>query len=119
MSSKEKIINYLREQIVQAENRARAYVFDENNKQRPQRSVFLKLLKYLKDFEETKASVRWVMFTGLRGSGKTTVLSQIFHRNVNIDGYKLYLSLDQVTQILGSSLNEVLESYEQLLGFSF
>lgn len=119
MSDKEKIVNYLREQIARAENRAKAYVFDEDNKQRPQRNVFLKIQKYVKDFEITKSSPRWIMLTGLRGSGKTTILSQVFLCNKNIDGYKLYLSLDQITQIIGSSLNEVLEIFEQLLGFSF
>lgn len=119
MAIKEKIINYLREQIAQVDNRANAYIFDENNKLRPQRNIFLKLSKYIKDFSETKYSARWIILTGLRGAGKTTVLSQLYSSYKNLDGYKLYLSLDQITQILGSSLNEVLETYEQLLGFSF
>ena len=119
MSDKEKIINYLREQIAQAENRTKAYVFDENNKKRPQRNIFLKIQKYVEDFKGNKTSARWIMLTGLRGAGKTTVISQIFHHNKNIEGYKLYLSCDQITQIIGSSLNEVLKTYEQLLGFSF
>jgi len=119
MSNREKIVNYLREQMVQGENRAKAYVFDENNRQRPQRSIFLKLQKYISDFIGIKTSARWIMLTGLRGSGKTTVLSQIFYQNRSVDCYKLYLSLDQITQIIGSSLNEVLETYENLLGFSF
>ena len=105
--------------MVQGENRAKAYVFDENNRQRPQRSIFLKLQKYISDFIGIKTSARWIMLTGLRGSGKTTVLSQIFYQNRSVDCYKLYLSLDQITQIIGSSLNEVLETYENLLGFSF
>lgn len=119
MPSNERVINYLREQIAQGENRAKAYVFDENNKQRPQRSIFLKINKYVKDFEQTRTSARWVMLTGLRGSGKTTIVSQVFHHNKDIDGYKLYLSLDQITQIIGSSLDQVLEAFEQLLGFPF
>jgi len=119
MADKEKVVNYLREQMAQAENRTRAYVFDENNKQRPNRNIFLKIQKYVKDFVETKTSARWIMLTGLRGSGKTTVLSQIFHHSKNIDGYKLYLSLDQVTQIIGSSLHEVLQIFEALIGLSF
>lgn len=119
MSNMERVVNFLRDQMAQMENRARAYVFDENNKQRPKRDIFLKIQKYVADFEETKTSARWIMLTGLRGAGKTTILSQIFHHNRNIDGYKLYLSLDQVTKIIGASLNEVLEILEQLLGFSF
>lgn len=119
MTDKKRIINYLREQITQAENRANGYVYDENNQPRPQRNIFLKIQNHVMNFTKNKTSVRWIILTGLRGAGKTTVLSQIFHRNKNIDGYKLYLSLDQITQIIGSSLNEVLEIYEQLLGFSF
>ncbi|MEK9183088.1 MAG: AAA family ATPase [Patescibacteria group bacterium] len=119
MLKNERNINYLREQIIQAENRAKAYVFDENNKARPQQSIFLKFSKYLKDFEETRSAARWVVFTGLRGAGKTTVLSQLFYHYKNLDGYRLFLSVDQITQILGSSLNEILEAYEELLGFSF
>lgn len=119
MLEKERIINYLREQIAQAENRSGSYVFDENNKQRPKRNLFFKIQKYVKDFTEIKTSARWIIITGLRGAGKTTVLSQVFHHNKNIDGYKLFLSLDQVTQVMGSSLNEILEAFEKLLGFSF
>ena len=119
MSMKEAVVSYIREQMVQAENRAKAYVFDENNRLRPQRSIYLKLSKYIKEFSILKSSARWIMLTGLRGAGKTTILSQIFFSHKNLDGYKLFLSLDQIVQILGSSLDEVLKTYEELIGMPF
>ncbi len=117
-SRKEKIINFLSEQIAQAEFRAQAYVFDEENKRRPQRNVFVRIKGYLDAFLKGNVSARWITLTGLRGAGKTTVLSQIFYDVKEKEVYKLFLSLDQTRQILGVSLDEIITTFEDLIGKS-
>jgi predicted AAA+ superfamily ATPase len=56
------------------------------------------------------------MLTGLRGSGKTTVMSQLYYNKRKLDVYRLYLSADHITQILGVGLNDVFSAYEDLIG---
>jgi hypothetical protein len=116
---KNKIINFLNDQIAQSEFRARAYVFDDLNKKRPARNIFVKLNKYLNDFMSGNSSARWITLTGLRGSGKTTLLSQLYWNARNSDFNVLYLSLDYIVQILGLNLNDVLAVYEEILGSFF
>ncbi len=116
--NKEKIINFLNEQIAQADFRAKAYVFDEQEKRRPQRSIFVKMKAHLDRFLDGNTSNRWVTLTGLRGAGKTTILSQIFSDCKGKDVYRLFLSLDQTSQILNVPLDEIITIYEELIGKS-
>jgi len=116
---KNKIINYLNEQIAQAEFRARAYVYDENNKKRPVRSIYPSLKKYLDNFVDKIASVRWLTLTGLRGAGKTTLMSQLFWEARKLNAYCLYISADHIVQILGLNLHDVLTVYEEIINSSF
>ncbi|MFH1375851.1 MAG: AAA family ATPase [Patescibacteria group bacterium] len=116
---REKIVNFLNEQIAQASLKAQAYVFDEKGHKRLQRNIFVKMESYLKSFLAGSIKIRWVTLTGLRGSGKTTLLSQLFHSVKNSrDCYKLFISLDQTSQILGASLDEVISTYEDIIGKS-
>lgn len=117
-SSKEKIVSFLNEQIAQADFRAQAYVFNEENERRPQRSVFVKVKSHLDNFLQGNPAYRWITLTGLRGAGKTTILSQLFSETKGKDVYRLLLSLDQTSQIIGVSLNEVISTYEDLIGKS-
>ncbi|MFA5993699.1 MAG: AAA family ATPase [Parcubacteria group bacterium] len=118
IEKKEKIIKFLQDQISQADFRAEAYIFDENRKVRPKRNIYVKLNKYLSDFFERKSAARWIVLTGLRGAGKTTVLSQLYYEKKKLDVRRLYLSVDHIVQILGVSLNDVLEVYEDLMGMA-
>ncbi|TRZ52576.1 hypothetical protein D4R99_02520 [bacterium] len=116
---KNKIINYLNDQIAQAEFRARAYVLDENNKKRPTRNIYVKIKKYIEDFEKSGGTVRWLTLTGLRGSGKTTLMSQAYWDSRSLDAYRLYISADHIVQILGLNLHDVLSVYEEIIGAPF
>lgn len=116
---KEKVVKYLQEQIAQADFRARAYVFDENNRKNPKRNCYVKLKMYLDVFMKGDTSIRWVTIPGFRGVGKTTLLSQLYFESLQNDMHRLYLSVDQVTQVLGVSLQDILSVYEELIGFSF
>lgn len=116
---KNKIINYLNDQIAQAEFRSRAYVFDANNKKRPNRNVYVKIKKYITDYYKGDSVIRWLTLTGLRGAGKTTLMAQAYWDIRNFDAYKLLLSTDHIVQILGLNLYDVLSVYEELIGSSF
>lgn len=115
-TNKEKIKEYINDQIAQADFRGRAYVFDAQNKKRPNRDIFIKIKSHLDKFLAGNSAYRWVVLTGLRGAGKTTIMHQLCHSIKNIDGYFLILSVDEVTQTLGSSIHEVINIFEEIIG---
>lgn len=115
-ANKTKIQEYINEQIAQVSFRARAYVFDAQNKPRPNRNIFVSIQSYFDQFLDGKKSYRWIALTGLRGAGKTTVMYQLYYARKNIDGYFLILSVDEITQTLGSNINEVISAFEETIG---
>ncbi len=117
-TDRRRIINFINEQIAYAPLKVEAYVFDEVKKKRPYRNIFIRMQQYLQDFLDGEKSRRWITLTGLRGAGKTTVLSQIFYEFRATDAYKLFLSLDQTYQLLGASLDEVINTFEEVIGRS-
>lgn len=119
VEKRDRLIKYLQEQIAQADFKAKAYVFDENNKKNPTRNCFVKLQMYITNFLKGNPSARWIVLTGFRGVGKTTLLSQLYLENARSDVNRLYLAVDQATQLLGVTLEEVLSAYEDLLGTVF
>ena len=118
----EEILKYLQNQFVQAPFRLRTYTQDEQGKKYPQRDIYPKIDKYLKDFlHNPEARDRWIIIPGLRGVGKTTIMAQLFlNYYQEVDQQRmLYISLDEVVNVLGSSLKDVLTAYERILGESF
>ncbi|MEK7539961.1 MAG: ATP-binding protein, partial [Patescibacteria group bacterium] len=84
--------------------------------------IYIKVEKYFKDFlQGLNIQDRWIIIPGLRGVGKTTILAQLFLNHYQEVGERrmLYISLDEVVNVLGSSLNEVLIAYEKIIGESF
>lgn len=118
----EKLLKYVQNQLVQIPFRLRTYVQDEQSKKYPQRTIYLKIDKYLRDFlHNSEDHDRWIIIPGLRGVGKTTILAQLFLNHYQeVDQQRmLYISLDEVVNVLGSSLKDVLAVYERILGESF
>jgi len=118
MSNKERIKEYIRDQIVQSDFRVRGYVFDAQNKKRLNRNIFVHLQSHLNKFLEGNKAFRWITLTGLRGAGKTTIMYQLYYAKKNIDAYFLILSVDEIVEILGSNINEVLTIFEEIIGKS-
>jgi len=118
----DEILRYVQNQIVQAPFRLKTYVQDEQGNKYPQRNIYGKVDKYLRDFlHNPDTQDRWIIIPGLRGVGKTTILAQLFlnhHQEVG-DRRILYVSLDEVVNVLGSSLRDVLSAYERIIGESF
>lgn len=111
-----KIKEYINDQIAQADFRARAYVFDTQNNKRPNRNIFIRIQSHFEQFLDGNKSYRWITLTGLRGAGKTTVMYQLYYAKKKIDGYFLILSVDEVTQTLGSNISEVIGAFEETIG---
>jgi predicted AAA+ superfamily ATPase len=116
MADKEQIKEYIRDQIAQADFRAQGYVFDEQNKKRLNRNIFVRLQSHLNKFLEGNSAFRWAALTGLRGAGKTTVMYQLYYAKKNIDAYFLILSVDEIVGTLGSSISEILSVFEEVVG---
>lgn len=112
-------MTYLQEQLAQGEFRVKAYVFNEQNEKNPQRNCFVKLSMHIQNFLRGNASVRWLVIPGFRGVGKTTLLAQLYYAINNPNVYKLFLSVDEMIQMLGVNLADVLRVYEELLGSVF
>jgi uncharacterized protein len=118
----EEILKYIQNQLVRAPYRLRSYAQNEQGKKYPQRNIYVKVDKYFRDFlHRENIQDRWIIIPGLRGVGKTTILAQLFlnHYQEIGDRRMLYISLDDVVNVLGSSLKEVLSAYEKILGESF
>lgn len=118
----EEILKYIQNQLVQAPFRLKSYIQDEKGRKYPQRNIYIKVDKFFRDFlRNPGTSDRWVIIPGLRGVGKTTILAQLFLNHYQPAGHSrmLYVSLDDVVNILGSSLKDVLVAYEQIIGESF
>src|SRR3989344_2416400 len=116
---REKLYQFVQDQISQGVFRTKAYVFNDRGERNPQRSMFLLMQKYVNTFLGGDAAVRWLVMPGLRGAGKTTLLAQLYN-DANIPPErKLFLSVDQVTQTFGASLQEIIQIYEEIIGGSF
>lgn len=116
MSNKSKIKEYINDQIAQVNFRAKAYVFDTQENKRPHRDIFLKIESHLEEFLRGNKAYRWVTLTGLRGAGKTTLMYQLYHAKKQIDAYFLVLSVDEITETLGTNISEVISVFEELIG---
>lgn len=118
----EEILQYIQNQLVQSPFRLKPYTEDEEGKKYPQRHIYIKIDQYLRNFLYVpNSSERWIIIPGLRGVGKTTILAQLFLNHYQEVGERrmLYISLDEVVNVLGSSLKDVLSSYERIIGESF
>lgn len=117
MDNSIKVQEYIADQINRAEVRARAYIVDANGKKRVKRSAYASLNKFMQDFlSSANRQNRWIAISGLRGTGKTTLLAQLYCDLPIAKQRKLFVSADHAVQLLGSSITEIVQSYEVLLG---
>lgn len=116
---KKDVIQYLQSQLALGPQRLKGYAFDVDNKPYPKRSIYEKIKDYFLKFSQGRVEQRWLLIPGLRGVGKTTLLAQLFLDQAHDPMRVLYISLDEITQLLGSTLAETLSAYETILGQSF
>jgi len=116
MNNTSRLKEYINDQIAQSDFRARAYIFDTQNNKRPNRNIFTKIEAHLQKFLDGNKAYRWITLTGLRGAGKTTLMYQLYHARKNINAYFLILSVDELTETLGSNISEAVSVFEELVG---
>jgi len=109
--------NYIQSTIAQTNFRLHGYAVDREGNFYPKRSAFVILKKYIDDYLKEDAEPRWIVMPGLRGVGKTTLLSQLFIDVLtSSDIYKFYLSVDEIVRRFNAYLWDVIEVYENILG---
>jgi hypothetical protein len=108
--------NYLQTQIVQSEKRLNGFVNDINGKPLFKRTVFSVLEKYAIDFLDNRTDPRIIVMPGLRGTGKTTLLAQLFLSLPILNITKLYLSVEEAIKRFDVNLWDIIENYEELIG---
>ncbi len=115
MKNKE-LQEYIQTQIVQSPKRLKGLTNDMQGKPLFKRSIFLVLKKYVTDFLKKGTEPRIVVMPGLRGTGKTTLLAQLFLSLPNEDITKLYLSVEEAIKRFDVNLWDIIENYEVLIG---
>ncbi|MBI5230450.1 MAG: ATP-binding protein [Candidatus Magasanikbacteria bacterium] len=117
---KVEIIAYVQRQMASTSDRLRAFTHDRSGKPYPKRYIFFKLEKHLRDFlAKLEFSPRSIIITGLRGVGKTTVLAQacanLLQKSIPSQRV-LFLSLEEIVNVLDSSLTETLGAFQEIIG---
>ena len=74
---REKIRAFLKNQVDLADFRLKGSIYNDKGQKNPGRNVFVKLRKYINVYQGGNTSVRWLVMSGLRGVGKTTLLVQL------------------------------------------
>ncbi|MEK7131143.1 MAG: AAA family ATPase [Patescibacteria group bacterium] len=118
---KTEVIAYVQQQIVSTPERLRALTHNRLGHPYPKRHIFVKLEDYLRKFlAKQEQSPRSVIITGMRGVGKTTVLAQVcanlLQKNIIPQQRVLFISLEEVVNVLDSSLVGVLEALQEIIG---
>ena len=117
--TKDEIKAYLENRMTLGEDTLRAMTMDNNKRPLPTRAVFLVIDKYIRDFFDGSSEPRWIAIPGLRGVGKTTLAAQLYMKVKCAKYHKIYLSLDEASRSLGTSVKELLDVYEEMLGTPF
>jgi len=120
MVEKSTLISYLEKQISTAPDRLHANIIDQNGTKLLDRFISVRIKKFLEEFQKEKnIENRWITIPGFRGTGKTTLLSQLYHillkQSIPRDRI-LYLSLEETTKLLQSNLYEIIGIYETIRG---
>lgn len=121
MNKKEEVLSFLQNQIQTNHQRLKNNIEDSSSGLKyPQRHAFIKLQKYVNEFMKGNREQRWVIIPGLRGVGKTTLLSQIYFYCLEnfkeLDTQKvIYISIDDIKNKLDVTLDDVLSAYFEIL----
>lgn len=101
----------------QAQKRLDGYTKDIQGRSFFKRSAYPVLNKYIKDFVNKKSTdPRIIIMPGLRGTGKTTLLAQLFLDQPLKDVQKVYLSIDEIVKRFEVNLWDVIDHFEEING---
>ncbi len=115
------VADYVRASLLSAEHRARLLVQDREVPFE-RRDVFAILSSKIDEFAAGDPWARFIIMPGLRGTGKSTILAQVYlhlrARGIPVERM-LFLGLDEARLQTGGGLNEVLVAYQNILGRAF
>ncbi|MFP3167200.1 MAG: AAA family ATPase [Candidatus Nanopusillus sp.] len=112
---------YLERRIQYTEKLALKYTTDDNNKPLPKRHIFSRIKNHINNFLEKNEKInRLIIIPGLRGTGKTTLLYQIYlylikEKNMPRERI-LFISVDDLKS-LNYDLRSSIEIYESKILF--
>jgi len=112
---------HLEKRILYTEKWALKHTTDENNKPLPKRHIFSRIKYYIDNFLEKNEKInRLIIMPGLRGTGKTTLLYQIYlylikERNIPRERI-LFISVDDLKS-LNYDLRASIDIYESKILF--
>jgi predicted AAA+ superfamily ATPase len=107
------LIEYIQTQIVQSPKKLAGLANDQQGSPLFKRDIFAVLQQYAIDFQNNKTEPRIIVMPGLRGTGKTTLLAQLFLSLPNVA--KLYLSVEEAIKRFDVNLWDIIENYEELI----
>jgi len=112
---------YLEKRILYTEKWALTYTTDKNNNPLPKRHIFSRIKNHIDNFLEKNEKInRLIIVPGLRGTGKTTLLYQLYlylTRKKNIPKERiLFISVDDLKD-LNYDLRSCIEVYESKILF--
>lgn len=112
--------NYLQNQLVRAAKDLEQYLNDKKGHPYKPRYLFEDIKKCIDDFIAGKTEVRIYGIPGLRGIGKTTLVAQIYKYILSkYPNNLLYISVDQITELLQSNLYATLLEFQNIIGTQF
>ncbi len=106
---------YLTEMLVQAPVSALEWMRANTQNSGIQRRAYLDLEKHVTQFLTGRTSKEWIVMPGLRGTGKTTMLTQLYNSSALAPHQKFYLSLDKVRSV-GGRMIDVVAVIEEVMG---
>lgn len=109
------IKQYLVEMLAQAPVSALEWMRANTANSGIQRRAYLDIEQHARRFLEGTTSKEWIIMPGLRGTGKTTMLTQLYNSPQLTTHNKFYLSLDKVKSVGGRML-DVIAVIEEVIG---
>ena len=111
------MIDYVEQQIRHGLRLLTDVAKDAQGQLLPNRSLYYQLTPHLSEFvQNQKTQPRWIILTGLRGVGKTTLMAQLYTQlvqSVPTDSCNfIYVSLDDVYRRHRGDLNSLLDACE-------
>jgi len=113
---KQGLIEYLQHQIITTDERLKRFTHSIDGKEYPKRFIFVRLQQYINDFINRRPNSKLVIIPGLRGVGKTTLMSQAcigYKKKVN---NILFLSVEDSKNLFDAGIAELMNAYEYILG---
>lgn len=106
---------YLVEMLAQAPVSAYDWMVANTANSGVKRRAYIDVEKHVRNFLDGQTNKEWIIMPGLRGTGKTTMLTQLYNSDYLKPHAKFYLSLDKVKSV-GGRMIDVIAVIEEVLG---